>query len=107
MSYEIEYSAEADEDLEEFNPAQRRQIGIQIEKFSLNPLPKNEGGYGNPLGNKHNINLTGFCKITLKKMGVRVVYKVMRTDKIMKIVVIAARADEEVYKIAAKRVGRV
>ena len=67
MSYEIEYSAEAAEDLEEFNATQRKQIGIQIEKFSSNPLPKNEGGYGHPLGNKQGINLTGYCKITLKK----------------------------------------
>ena len=99
----FEYSAEANEDLEKFNAEQQRQIGIQIEKFAENPLPKNEGGYGNPLGNKYGLNLTGLCKITLKKMGVRVVYKIIRTDKIMRVIVIAARADEEVYKIAAKR----
>ena len=103
MKFEFEYSAGADKDLEKFNPEQRRQIGIQIEKFAENPLPKSEGGYGNPLGNKQGINLTGLCKITLKKLGVRVVYKLIRTDKIMKIIVIAARKDEEVYKIAAKR----
>lgn len=103
MKFDIEYTAEADEDLEEFNPEQRRQINIQIEKFSKNPLPKNEGGHGNPLGNKQSRNLTGLCKIVLKKLGVRVVYKLIRTDKIMKVLVIAARKDEEVYKIAEKR----
>jgi len=103
LRFEFEYSDEAKRDLQGFNPEQRRQIGIQIEKFSENPLPKSEGGYGNPLGNKQGRNLTGLCKITLKKMGVRIVYKLIRTDKIMRIVVIAARADHEVYDIAAKR----
>jgi len=68
-----------------------------------NPLPQNEGGYGKPLGNKQGKNLTGFCKIILMKLGIRVVYELIRTDEIMEIIVIAARADEEVYDIAAKR----
>jgi hypothetical protein len=40
---------------------------------------------------------------TLKKLGVRIVYKLIRTETIMQIIVIAARADGEVYEIAAKR----
>jgi len=106
LSYQIDYSPEATIDLNGFNPAQKRQIGIQIKKFAENPLPKNEGGHGNPLGNKHGMNLTGLCKIVLKKMGVRIVYKLVRTDKAMKIIVIAARKDEEVYKIADKRINQ-
>jgi mRNA interferase RelE/StbE len=106
MKCELKLTKEAEDDLRGFNPAQRRQITTTIEKFSENPLPKNEGGHGNPLGNKHGRNLTGYCKITLKKMGVRVVYKVVREDKIMKVIVIAARADEEVYDIAANRINR-
>lgn len=35
--------------------------------------------------------------------GIRVVYKVERVDGIMKIIVISARTDEQVYKEAAKR----
>ena len=103
MSYDIKYSDEAEKDLKEFNPAQLRQIRKSIEKFSENPLPKNEGGYGNPLGHKHGKNLTGLCKITFKKLGVRVVYKLIRTSEVMQIIVIAARADDEVYDIADKR----
>ena len=103
MKYSIEYRNEVWEDLKEFNPAQRRQIEKSIEKFSENPLPKSEGGYGNPLGNKGGKNLTGLCKIKFKKLGVRVVYKLIRVGKIMQVIVIAARADDEVYEIAAKR----
>jgi hypothetical protein len=39
----------------------------------------------------------------LLKLGIRIVYKIIKADTIMKIVVIAARADDEVYEIAAKR----
>jgi hypothetical protein len=37
------------------------------------------------------------------KLGVRVVYKLIRTDGIMEIIVVAARSDEEVYDIAVAR----
>ena len=103
MNYAIDYSDEAREDLKEFNIAQKRQINKAVFKVSANPLPQNEGGYGKPLGNTFGNNLTGLCKIVLKKMGIRVVYKLIRTETIMRIIVIAARADEEVYDIAAKR----
>jgi len=103
MIYQVKMSDEADEDLNEFNKSQKARIIKLINRFAQNPLPKNEGGHGNPLGNKQGRNLTGLCKITLKKMGVRVVYKLIRTETTMEIIVIAARADDEVYDIAAQR----
>ena len=106
MSYKIDYFEEVADDLMEFNKSQKRQIEKAIEKVSTNPLPQNEGGFGKPLGNKRGRNLTGCCKITLKNLGIRVVYKAMRIENIMKIIVVAARADEEVYDIAAKRVNK-
>ena len=67
------------------------------------PLPVEEGGYGKPLGNKIGINLTNLMKIKFRDRGIRVVYKIERIDGIMKIIVISARTDEQVYKEAAKR----
>jgi len=106
MNYDVKYHAEVEEDLEPFNAAQKKQIKKSIEKVSGNPLPQNEGGYGKPLGNKQGKNLTGLLKIKFKKLGVRVVYKLIRTETTMYIIVVAARADEEVYEIAAKRAGK-
>jgi len=103
-NYQVEFSDEAKKDRESFNKSQRVQINRAIEKVSQNPLPQNEGGYGKPLGNKQGRNLTGYCKIVLKGLGIRVVYKLIRTETTMKIIVIAARADEDVYDIAAKRI---
>jgi len=103
MKYIIEYTDESKNDLVELDGSQRKIVRKAIEKVSLNPLPKNEGGYGKPLGNKDNMNLTGLCKIKLLKAGIRIIYKLVREGAIMKIIVIAARADEEAYKIAEKR----
>ena len=102
-NYRINFSDEAKIDIKEFNKVQRKQIYKSINKVVQNPLPQNEGGYGKPLGHKQGRNLTGLCKIVLMKLGIRVVYKLIRKDDIMEIIVIAARSDEEVYDIAAKR----
>ena len=62
-----------------------------------------EGGYGKPLGSKGGTDLSGLFKIKLKAAGLRIVYKLIRTETEMLIVVIGARADDEVYQIAEKR----
>lgn len=62
-----------------------------------------EGGYGKPLGNKTGTNLTNLLKIKFRDLGIRVVYKVVRLDGVMKIIVVSARTDEQVYKEAGKR----
>lgn len=42
-------------------------------------------------------------KIKFRDLGIRVVYKVERADEVMKIIVISARTNEQVYKEAAER----
>jgi mRNA interferase RelE/StbE len=101
--WDIEYSEEAAKDREALNTAAKKQVHKAILKVSQNPLPKSEGGYGKPLGNRAGTKLAGLCKIKLLKLGIRVIYKLVRTDEIMKIIVIAARSDDEVYKLAQKR----
>lgn len=104
MSYELEYHPSIQDDLEKLDNSQRLQVKKVIDKVKKNPLPKSEGGYGEPLGNKHGKNLTGCCKIKLLKLGIRIVYKVIREDNIMRVIVVAVRADDEVYNIANSRV---
>lgn len=103
MQWGIEYIKAASEDLDSLDGSQRKQVLAAINKVSQNPLPKMEGGYGTPLGNKQGVNLTGLYKIKLLKQGLRVVYELKRVENTMKIIVIAVRDDEAVYKIAAKR----
>ena len=103
MSWQVVYHPEAKEDLRHLDGSQRIQVIKAIRKIAANPLPKSEGGYGKPLGNKNGNDLTGYLKMKLLAAGIRVVYKLVRTETQMLIVVIGMRSDEEVYEIAKKR----
>ena len=99
----VGYTQEAVKDRAALDDSARHQVDKAIRKVSQNPLPKSEGGYGEPLGHKHGKNLTGLCKIKLLRLGIRMVYRIVKDAERMRIIVIAARADDEVYKIASKR----
>jgi len=103
-TWKIEFIKEAEKDRDNLDRSQRLQVDKAILKVSQNPLPENEGGYGKPLGSKQSGNLSGLLKIKLLKFGIRIIYKLVRNDGIMKIIVIAARADNEAYDIASKRI---
>ena len=103
MSWEIKYLPEAQKDLNSLDNSQQLVTMAAIQKVQTNPLPQHEGGYGKPLGNKHGKNLTGLLKIKLKKEGIRVVYKLMRSETQMLIIVIGVRSDDEVYDLAYTR----
>ncbi len=104
MAWSIEYLKEAEKDLIKFDHSQKLQILKAIAKVSENPLPDYEGGYGKPLGNHNTSRLAGYYKIKLLKLGIRVVYGLVKEDEKMKIIVISIRAEELVYKTAEKRI---
>lgn len=106
MKWKIEWLKEALKDLKLLDNSQTLQVLKAIDKVSENPLPSNEGGYGKPLGNKSNTNLTGYLKIKLLKLGIRVVYRIVREHDIMRIIVISIREDDTVYKIAVDRIEK-
>ena len=105
MSWNVTFYEEAKKDLERLSGNQRIAVRKAIEKVKQNPLPNYLGGYGKPLGNKNNSSLAGLLKIKLKKEGLRIVYKLIITETEMRIVVIGARADDQVYINANKRVS--
>lgn len=104
MSWQIEYLPEAVKDLKGLAGNQQLLVAKALKKVSQNPLPENEGGYGKPLGNHNETKLSGLLKIKLKSAGLRIVYQLIRTETEMRIIVIGARADDEVYQTAQKRV---
>lgn len=106
MNWSIEFLDEAEKDMKKLDHSVQIQVLKGIRKVSRNPLSVDEGGYGKPLGNKNGTNLTNLMKIKFRDLGIRVVYKVEREDGVMKIVVVSARTDEQVYKEAAKRRDR-
>lgn len=103
MTWIIEFLEEAEKDMKKLDHSVRVQVLKGIKKVSQNPLPVEEGGYGKTLGNKRGINLTNLLKIKFRDLGIRVVYKIERMNGVMKIIIVSARADEQVYKEAAKR----
>lgn len=103
MIWNIEFLEEAEKDLKRLDHSVQVQVLKGITKVGQNPLPMEEGGYGKPLGNRSGSDLTNLLKIKFKNLGIRVVYKVEKRDDVMKIIVISARTDEQVYKEAAKR----
>lgn len=103
MTWCIEFLKEAEKDMKKLDHSMQIQVLKGIKKVSQNPLPVDEGGYGKPLGNKSDTKLTNLMKIKFRNIGIRVVYKIERIDEIMKIVVVSARTDDQVYKEAANR----
>ena len=103
MIWEVEFLEEAKKDMKKLERSASLQVLKGIQKGSKNPLPVQEGGYGKPLGHKNGANLTNLLKIKFRDLGIRVVYKVERIGNIMKIIVVSARTDEQVYREAAKR----
>ena len=100
----VEYTKEAESDLRDLDHSQRLQVLKAIDKVSENPLPNSEGGYGKPLGNRMSANLTGFLKIKLLKLGLRVIYGLVRDRNTMRIIIISVRDDDAVYKMVKKRI---
>lgn len=103
MKWTLKYLPEAVKDLKGLSGNQRIMVAKAIDKVLENPLPMHEGGYGKPLGNKNGSDLSGFLKIKLKSIGIRVVYKIYKTETEMLVIVIGARADDEVYNTAGHR----
>ena len=103
MSWGAVYLPEAEKDLRRLDGSQQILVLKAIRKVRENPLPVDEGGYGKPLGNKRGNDLTGLMKVKLRGAGLRIVYKLIRTETEMLVVIIGARADEEVYEAAKHR----
>ncbi len=103
MIWSIEFLEEAKRDLKNLDHSVQVQVLKGIRKVSKNPMPVQEGRYGKPLGNKTGVNLTNLLKIKFRDLGIRVVYKTIQVDNVMKIIVVSARTDEQVYREVGKR----
>ncbi len=103
MSWAVEFLPEALQDMEKLDHSVQVLVVKGIKKVSQNPLPNSQGGYGKPLGSHSGNDLTNLLKIKFRDIGIRVIYKVVYDGSVMKIIVISARSDSQVYKEAARR----
>ncbi len=104
--WKVEYLREALEDMKQLDHEQPLKVVKAVTKVAVNPLPQTEGGYGKPLGKKEGTNLTGYCKIRLLKLKLRVVYSVLRDESRMRVIVVSARAEDEAYLVAHNRMRK-
>ena len=103
MEWKIEYIKEAVKDLRKLDSYNRKLVLKAIQKAALRPLPPPDG-VGKPLGNHVSSHLGGYYKIKLRGLGYRVVYSLVKQDKIMRIIIISVRDDNEVYREAERRI---
>ncbi|WP_338835873.1 type II toxin-antitoxin system RelE family toxin [Neomoorella thermoacetica] len=99
MKWKVKWLPEAVKDMEELDKSVKLRILKAIVKLEDDPL-----GYGEPLGEKAGLDLSGMRKLKAAR-GYRVVYRVEEKTMVVLIVVVGKREDLEVYKTAAKRIA--
>lgn len=101
MSYKIEFIKEAAKDYKNLDGSVKKLVNVKIEELSNNPM------LGEKLGNKNNIDLTGFFKIYVFKKKYRIVYRLITPEEIeiVEIWGIGKRDKEEIYRIIGKRLN--
>jgi len=99
IAFDVVLSDAAKKDIRKLNPAVADEVIARIRSVAKNPRATNSGGYGHPLSGA----LAGLFKIKLRSRGLRVVYALREIEGKMVVIVVAARADGEVYALAARR----
>ncbi len=101
MIYSIEFIPEAEIDYQKLDGSVKKEVNKKLETLSQNPL------LGKELGNKCNINLSGFFKLYVKRKTLRIVYRLITPSKIEVIEIwgIGKRNKEEIYEIVSKRLA--
>lgn len=87
-----------EEDLKAFDRSVVMLILKKLAQLQNAPLQ------GQPLGNKNNLDLTGYYKTYVSKKQIRIVYKIVNDELVVYIVTIGKREEMEVYKEALKRI---
>jgi len=95
--YELKLHPKVEDDLKELDNALLIQVFKKLKQIQNSP------NIGISLGNKNNMNLSGFKKVYLAKKRVRIVYEVQEQILVVYIIAIAKRDDMEVYKKANER----
>ena len=96
----IQFIPEAAKDYKSLDGYLRQLVNEKIDKLKENPF------LGEALGNKNNIDLTGFYKIYVAKKSYRIVYRIIKEKiEIVEIWGIGKRDKMEIYKIVKKRIS--
>jgi len=101
MKYKIEFIPEAVDDYKKFDGSIKKIVNKKLEELSDNPF------LGENLGNKYNINLTGFYKLYINNKKHRIIYRIINDNiEIIEIWGIGKRDKEEIYRLIGKRIKK-
>jgi len=100
MDYKIIFIPEAIEDYKKLDGSVKASVNKKIDELYENPF------LGERLGNKLNIDLTGFFKIYVHGKKFRIIYRLIDPKKIEIIEIwgIGKREKEEIYRTIGKRI---
>ena len=100
MSFEIQLIPEAVNDYRLLDGSIKKLVNEKIDKLIENPF------LGEALGNKNNIDLTGYYKTYVAKKAYRIVYRIVKNEvEIVEIWGIGKRDKMEIYKTVGKRIS--
>jgi len=102
MVYKIVFIPEAVKDYRDLDGSIKASVNKRIDELARNPF------LGERLGNKFNIDLTGFFKLYVHGKKYRIVYRLIDPEKmeIVEIWGIGKREKEEIYRMIGKRMER-
>lgn len=98
--YEIKLHPKIENDLKELDNSLKISVFKQLKKLQTSPE------LGVLLGNRNNMDLSGFRKVYAAKKKVRIVYEIERDVLTIFVIAIGKRDEMEVYKKAFERLKR-
>lgn len=98
--YDIQFHPLVEDDLKKLSNSVRIEVFKKLKKIQTAPE------LGELLGNKNGMNLSGLRKMYVAKKQVRIVYEIVESMILVKVLVIGKREDMAVYKQAELRKNR-
>jgi mRNA interferase RelE/StbE len=95
--YNLQFHPFVEDDLKKLNNSVRIEVFKKLKKIQNSPE------LGELLGNKNGMNLSGLRKMYVAKKQVRIVYEIVESIIVVKVLVIGKREDMVVYKQAQLR----
>ena len=97
----IQFIPEAEKDYKSLDGSIKKLVNEKIDNLRDDPY------IGEELGNKNNIDLTGFYKIYVAKKKYRIVYRIVKDEiEIIEIWGIGKRDKFEIYEEVGKRIKK-